>query len=134
LSGAAPARTVDAVQQDALYPTEACVQNLVRNPAGAYPLTQRLYYNSRVGFENAFADEKALVECASNQAYISNILNNRGFTPMPVAPVCVDFNEPAQCGPLPNINACANNSTISVDPRASANGTSIPSNTDLVIP
>ena len=118
LTGAPAGFTVDAVQQDALYPDDACVQKLVTDPANAYPIARKLFFSTVFGLESALTDEKALVECASKQSYISAIAANRGFTPMPVAPVCADLDEVARCPgtAAPNQNTYANNNTITVDP------------------
>jgi hypothetical protein len=135
LAGAAPGFTVDAVQQDALYPSKGCVQNLLLDPTGAYPIARSLFISTVFGFENASADENALVECVSKQSYISPIVQARGFIEMPVAPVCADLDEISRCALSGmNLNACANNNAIAVDPRVSTNGTNVPSNTNLVIP
>ena len=110
------------------------IRNLITDPASAYPLTRRLYFNSINGFNNATRPEQELARCFTSDAVMqagtttpANIVTTDGFIALPDRPsrpsryLCQDFQEQnATTLPQPDtgcaigtgVNACADNNLI----------------------
>jgi hypothetical protein len=109
-----------ALKVKGIAPTPAAIQDLILNPAAAYPIARKLYYNSVVNPDIvglgtagtvAFRQQQlALKTCFANAASAKTACEASGFVEAPGGPKCEDFNEaaasPAGCGAATNANAC----------------------------
>lgn len=97
-------------------PTVADIQALITNPAAAYPISRKLYYNSVVnpniaslGTAGTVAfrqQQQALKTCFANAAQAKTACESAGFVEAPNGPQCEDFNEVTACNAASNTNAC----------------------------
>jgi hypothetical protein len=113
-----------ALQVGSVPPTDACVRNLITNPAQKYELARKLYLNTAVGFENIDSVDDAgdtdnndvrqyrMAGCFANRTFIEPLVTTHKFITLSEPginrdPLCEDFNQ-AGCSPAQpaGTNAC----------------------------
>jgi hypothetical protein len=93
--GASVAQAVNGIS-----PTQPNIQTVT------YPLSERLYLHTLVGFSNLRGGELELAQCFADNGIVSAAIQHNGFLPPPLPGIrCLDYVESASSFDNPQINS-----------------------------